>query len=136
LIGSAGIMLGAVLGIHHLATLGLWALGAAAAMGAGCVIGSALVRSAGYASRETREEYDRQPCHLLVITRSLLADAGRGLGEEEQQHRQDDTVLVFEQEMSALGAVARAEQPEDAAGHIERLARHREQQARGTARGR
>ncbi len=73
LIGSAGIMLGAVLGIHHLAALGLWALGAAAAMGAGCVIGSALVRNAGSSGdrREWEAERARQHGRILAIVHSL-----------------------------------------------------------------
>ncbi len=73
LIGSAGIMLGAVLGIHHLAALGLWTLGAAAAMGAGCVIGSALVRNAGSGCerREWEAERARQHGQILAIVHSL-----------------------------------------------------------------
>jgi hypothetical protein len=71
LIGSAGIMLGAILGIHHLATIGLWTLGAATAMGAGCVVGSALVRNAGCDRREWEAEQARQRREIMAIVRSL-----------------------------------------------------------------
>ena len=71
LIGSAGILLGAVLGTTQLAALGLWTLGAAAAMGAGCVIGSALIRNAGCDRREPETDQARQHREIMVIARSL-----------------------------------------------------------------
>jgi hypothetical protein len=47
LIATAGVVAGALFGTAHLAAIGLWTLGVAAASGVGCMIGSALVRNAG-----------------------------------------------------------------------------------------
>jgi hypothetical protein len=71
LIGSAGILLGAVIGTNHLAAFGLWTLGAAAALGAGSVIGSAVVRNARCA-REFETERARQHREMLTAADSLF----------------------------------------------------------------
>jgi hypothetical protein len=47
LIATAGVVAGILFGTAHLAAMGLWTLGLAAASGVGCMISSALVRNAG-----------------------------------------------------------------------------------------
>jgi hypothetical protein len=48
LIATATVVAGVVIGTAHLAAMGLWMVGLAAASGVGCFIGSALVKNAGY----------------------------------------------------------------------------------------
>jgi hypothetical protein len=71
LMASAGILLGAVLATHHLAAFGLWTLGGTAAIRAGCVVGSALVRSAGCARRGPETEQARRAREVAAIVRTL-----------------------------------------------------------------
>jgi hypothetical protein len=48
LIATAGLVAGLMFGTAHLASLSLWTVAVAAAAGAGCMVGSALVRNAGF----------------------------------------------------------------------------------------
>lgn len=48
LIATAGVMAGLMFGTAPLASLALWTVGVAAAGGVACMVGSALVRNAGY----------------------------------------------------------------------------------------
>jgi hypothetical protein len=48
LIATGGLMAGILFGTTHLASLSLWTVAVAAASGAGCIFGSALVRNAGF----------------------------------------------------------------------------------------
>ena len=106
LIGSAGILLGAVLGIHHLATIGLWTLGAAGAMGAGCVIGAALVRNAGCDRREPESEDARQAGEVMAVEAVLpvVLDAEAVTPAE----RQGRYVLLLRRQRAAKASTARA----------------------------
>ena len=48
LIATAGLIAGLMFGTTHLPELSLWTVGVAAASGIGCMVGSALVRNAGF----------------------------------------------------------------------------------------
>jgi hypothetical protein len=80
LIASAGILLGAVIGTNHLAAFGMWMVGAAAAIGAGSVIGSAVVRNAR-CTLESDTERTRQQRQITVTANApavaLEAEAAR-----------------------------------------------------------
>jgi hypothetical protein len=54
LIATAGVAAGVMFGTAHLASIGMWTVGVAAASGVGCLIGSALVRNAACDRCETK----------------------------------------------------------------------------------
>jgi hypothetical protein len=54
LIATATVVAGLMFGTAHLAAMGLWMLGVAAASGVGCMVGSAIVRNLGFDRCETK----------------------------------------------------------------------------------
>jgi hypothetical protein len=104
LIASAGILLGAMIGTNHLAAFGMWMVGAAAALGAGSVIGSAVVRNARW-TREFDTVRAQQHRESTAIANALP------VGLEEETARPTDQPVCYVallEERRAGGTDARA----------------------------
>jgi hypothetical protein len=69
LIATAGLVLGAMLGTSHLASVGAWTLGLAAAAGAGLTVGAAIVHNMGCCPREEEPDESRRPAEVLTMGR-------------------------------------------------------------------
>jgi hypothetical protein len=69
LIATAGVVAGLIIGTAPLASIGMWTVGVAAASGVGCMIGSALIRNAGF----DRCEIDSGGSPQAAISRDGMA---------------------------------------------------------------
>jgi hypothetical protein len=88
LIATAGVVAGLMFGTAHLAAMGLWMLGVAAATGVGCMVGSTLVKNAGY---DRCENVGRSPpaAHVRRVRTAMPAveAAGDTVPEERWARR-------------------------------------------------
>ena len=78
LIGTASIIVGAMLGTAHVAEFGMWLLGLSTAAGVGLTVSAALCKNAGR-NRHDPEPEGRQPAEglsLVQVTPVLEVDAG------------------------------------------------------------
>jgi hypothetical protein len=88
LIATAGVVAGALFGTAHLAAIGLWTLGVAAASGVGCMIGSALVRNAGCDRCEKRVARAPRAAHVRKgMTAVPAVEAAGDVAPEERWAR-------------------------------------------------
>jgi hypothetical protein len=95
LIATAGLVLGAMLGTSHLASVGAWTLGLAAAAGAGLTIGAAIVHNMGCCPRDAEPEDSRQKAEVLTLaTVPSVLEAETGTPTE----RRSRYMVLLEQE--------------------------------------
>jgi hypothetical protein len=88
LIATAGVVAGALFGTAQLAAMSLWMLGVVAASGVGCMIGSALVRNAGYNRCEQKPAGSSRAKHASKATEVKPAvDAASDVAPEERWAR-------------------------------------------------
>ena len=80
LIATAGLVAGLMFGTAHLAELSLWTVGVAAASGVGCMVGSALVRNAGFDGGGQEAE---DPAPAARVETSLAASPAMGAGGDD-----------------------------------------------------
>ena len=71
LIGTASLLLGAVLGTSHLASVGLWTLGAAAALGVGLHIGAAIAHNIGCRRDDAEADEPEQRADVLTLVTAM-----------------------------------------------------------------
>ena len=71
LIGTASIIVGAMIGTAHLASFGLWLLGVSAAAGVGLTVGAALVKNAGCNRDDGEASEPRQTAKALSLAVAL-----------------------------------------------------------------
>jgi hypothetical protein len=88
LIATATVVAGMMFGTAHLAAMGLWMVGLAAASGVGCFIGSALVKNAGYDRCEKNiGGSPRSPKVSKAIAATPVVDDAGDVASEERWAR-------------------------------------------------
>jgi hypothetical protein len=89
LIATATVVAGMMFGTAHLAAMGLWMLGVAAASGVGCMIGSAVVSNLGCDRSEKEVGGSPRGVHARKVTGTapVVDTAGDVAPEERWAHR-------------------------------------------------
>jgi hypothetical protein len=88
LIATATVVAGMMFGTAHLAAMGLWMIGVAAASGVGCMIGSAVVRNLGCDRSENEVGGSPRGAHVRKVTGATpVADTVGDIAPEERWAR-------------------------------------------------
>jgi hypothetical protein len=100
LIATAGLVAGLMFGTADLAALSLWTVGVAAASGVACMIGSTLVRNAGY-DRCEEEPVGSTPAAKAGMGIAAMPGIEAGDVEPEERWTRRTAVTARQREQSA-----------------------------------